>query len=145
MSNAMERDQFTANGIEFDRLAETMGIELDATIDVTGAGRTESGYHRHMAIKWEGGVIWLDMMMFENLDDPHYCIDIRQFNPSNEMKGQGVFTIVNGRRSTLNHELEDTEKRVVKGHRFDGGYVISILTDPHGREATAIKPSDGNG
>lgn len=125
--------------------AEAMEVELSVTLDVRDAPRTPSGYHRHVAIQWEGGVIWLDMFIFENSKDPHYCIDMRQFNPDNEMKGQGVFSIVNGRRSTMTPELQDTEGRTVKGHRFDGGYVISILTDPHGAEETAIKSSDGNG
>lgn len=130
---------------DIDVIAEQMEVQPHVTLDVCDAPRTESGYHRHVAIQWEGGVIWLDMMIFENIRSPHYCIDVRQFNPNAEMKGQGVMSIVNGRQHRFIDELTDTEGRVVKGHRFNGGYVISILTDPHGAEETAIKPSMGNG
>lgn len=116
-------------------------------------------FHQHIAIKWRGGVLWLDMFKLED----HFCIDIRQFNPDAEMKGQGVFTIVNGRRQSLgeahepmgsgktvnkvykNSPLEDTEGTPVTAHKYNGGYVITLITDLHGEEAAAIKPSQGNG
>lgn len=99
--------------------------------------------HRHVAILLEGREIWLDIGT-ENSD--HDFIDIRQFNSGGKMQGQGVFTIVNGRRSSLSHELIDAEGKPVTGHGWSGGYVMTLLTDKDGAEkATADPASSGNG
>lgn len=121
---------------------EGMEIEPDAFIDVRDVEPAEGRKHQHVAIQWQGGVIWLDMSHLTN----HYCIDVRQFNEDGEMKGQGFFTIVNGCRAALGgNGLKDTEGRIVRGHKWDGGYVMTLLTDEYGDEETAIKPSPGNG
>lgn len=110
------------------------------------------GAHSHIAIAWRGGVVWLDMSQQRD----HFCIDVRQFNPDGEMKGTGVFTIVNGRRQRFGfaqsggkglpeEPLKDTEGTPVTGHNWNGGYVITLMTDLHGEEKAAIKPSQGNG
>jgi hypothetical protein len=75
------------------------------------------------------------------------------------MQGIGAFTIVNGMSMafatkysgglTPGNEfatgLPDTEGRIVRGHGWNGGYVITLMTDPPGEEETAIEPSPGNG
>jgi hypothetical protein len=126
---------------------------------------------QHVCIKWAGGEVWLDMS--EQSD--HFCIDVRQlraplmeFNestplaPAPQMKGQGAFTIVNGRRQSLGEahgiDFEGKAQRIkdeplkgknglpVTGHGWNGGYVITLLTDRHGEElAIAPANSQGNG
>lgn len=86
--------------------------------------------HHHVVIQWAGGEVWLDMSTFGD----HHCIDISQMNDAGEFKGQGVFTIVQGRRAMMSPELVDESETTVTGHGWPGGYVVTLLTDPHGRE-----------
>jgi hypothetical protein len=102
--------------------------------------------HRHVAIAWEGGVVWLDM----SVQSDHFCIDVRQFVPDEEgtqptehgvqLAGQGVFTIVNGRRQCLAAEvgggklysldpLKDPDGTPVLGHGWNAGYVVTLMHD----------------
>lgn len=122
----------------------------DASINVNGCDPVNDpaiSKHKHIMIEWEGGTIWLDM----SVQTDHYCIDIRQFNPDGEMKGQGAMTIVNGHRMQFKpgnpeyESLPDTNGDLVFGHNWPGGYVTTLMTDLHGKERSAIEPSDGNG
>ena len=120
------------------------GITPNVVVDLAEHPRLndeEVSKHDHVVIRWAGGEIWLDMS--EQSD--HFCIDIRQFNPDNEMKAQGYFTIVNGARGSQAEELEDTSGTVVQSHGWNGGYVATLITDKHGEEAATKKPSQGNG
>jgi hypothetical protein len=120
---------------------EAMGFEADTRINLLTEPKTEPhgpgqrSYQRHVAIEWEGGVIWLNMFDFVigyEGDSPHYCIDIRQFNSAGKVKGEGVFTMA---RQTQRGEIPNNPEGNVKGHGWNGGYVVSILTDPDGDEA----------
>lgn len=122
------------------------GIGPDVTIDlreVVNERDQERTRHRHVVVICEdGSEMWLDIGC-ENKD--HNFVDIRWMNPAGEMKGTGVFTIVNGDRGQMTPELPDTEGRIVRGHKWSGGYVTTLLVDKNGQEETAIKPSPGNG
>ena len=125
---------------------EAMGFSADTRINLLtepktparGEGQTE--YQRHVAIEWEGGVIWLNMFDFVNgyteSEHPHYCIDVRQFNSAGKVKGEGVFTMARGYRGVVGVEAKDPdcEDEMVKGRDWNGGYLVSILTDPDGKE-----------
>ena len=122
---------------------EAMGFEPDTTINLLDEPKTpahkegDRQYQRHIAIEWEGGVIWLNTFDFSNSDDsPHFCIDVRQFNSAGKVKGQGVFTMARGYRGLVGIESADPEfeKDMVKGRDWNGGYLVSILTDPDGQE-----------
>jgi hypothetical protein len=124
----------------FDIAEEAMGFEADTHINLLDTKKTPAGrpggreYQRHVAIAWEGGVIWLNMFDFVNYDDaenPHFCIDVRQFNSSGEVKGQGVFTMA---KQVDRGAIPDNPEGNVKGHGWNGGYLVSILTDPDGQE-----------
>lgn len=101
-------------------------IKPDAVVDLRGvapANPPEISGHRHVVVEWEGGTVWLDM----SAQTDHYCIDVRQFDPAGEEKGQGVFTIVNGRQAKMDKSLTDAHGTRVTGHGWDGGYVITLL------------------
>lgn len=135
------------------------GLKSDAVVDLIGdmpVNDPAVSTHKHVVVQWEGGEIWLDM----SIQKDHYCVDVRQFNFDDEMKGQGVFTIVNGRRMSLGTAIEqtkdgwettkqaplpDTDGTPVTGHNWNGGYVVTLMTDKHGQEAAAKLPSNGNG
>ena len=119
---------------------EAMGFKADTAISLLGEPKTpnnrEGGreYQRHVAIEWEGGVLWLNMFDFvnyENAENPHFCIDVRQFNSAGKVKGEGVFTMA---RQVDRGEIPDHPEGNVKGHNWNGGYVVCILTDPDGKE-----------
>jgi hypothetical protein len=96
------------------------------------AGRPE--YQRHVAIEWEGGVIWLNTYDFVDgyeTESPHYCIDVRQFNSAGRVKGQGVFTMARGFRGSIASIVGES---TVGAHDWNGGYLVAILTDPDGQE-----------
>ena len=118
---------------------EAMGFPADTTINLldtekTPAGpNTKSEYQRHVAIEWEGGVLWLNMFDFGNGENPHYCIDVRQFNNAGKVKGQGVFAMSRGYRGSIATVTGDDAK-MVKGHNWNGGYMVALLTDPDGKE-----------
>lgn len=120
-------------------------LKPDAVVDITGdmpVNDPADSTHKHVIVQWEGGEIWLDM----SVQRDHFCVDVRQFNPDDEMKGQGVMTIVNGYQRTFSDEtLLDTDGTPVTGHGWNGGYVITLMTDKHGQEAAAKLPSNGNG
>ena len=126
---------------------EAMGIEPNTIVNLLdhpktpphGPGQRE--YQRHVAIEWEGGVIWLNMFDFATgdyegeKDDRHFCIDVRQFNSAGKVKGEGVFTMARGYRgSIVNERNPDRADKLPEGHSWSGGYVVSILTDPDGEE-----------
>ena len=118
---------------------EAMGFEPDTTINLLDEPKTpahkegDRQYQRHIAIEWEGGVIWLNTFDFSNSDDrPHFCIDVRQFNRAGQVKGQGVFTMARGYRGSI--AVVDGGPEAVKGADWDGGYLVSILTDPDSQE-----------
>lgn len=122
---------------------EAMGFEADTKISLLDTPKTpnprEGGreYQRHVAIEWEGGVLWLNMFDFVNYPDaesPHFCIDVRQFNSAGKVKGEGVFAMARGYRSTVGLQGAETQSEYVKGHDWNGGYVVCILTDPDGQE-----------
>lgn len=125
---------------------EAMGFEADTRINLLtepkspphGEGQKE--YQRHVAIEWEGGVIWLNMFDFvngyEESENPHYCIDVRQFNSAGKVKGEGVFTMARGYRGMVGIEGGgENDDEMVKGRGWNGGYLVSILTDPDGKES----------
>lgn len=138
-------------------------IKPDAVVDLRGSAPVNPSNiskHKHVIVQWEGGELWLDMSEQSN----HFCVDVRQFNPDDKMmKGQGAFTIVNGSRmsfgeasvystdddrylTTKMEPLQDRAGSPVTGHGWNGGYVISVLTDPNGQEkAGAPANSPGNG
>ena len=119
-----------------------MGFEADTKINLLeepmSPAHTEDGnqYQRHVAIEWEGGVLWLNMFDFSNFDaNPHFCIDVRQFNSDGKVKGEGVFTMARGYRGSIaSVEPEKGDNPMIKGHNWNGGYVVSILTDLDGQE-----------
>jgi hypothetical protein len=116
---------------------EAMGFEANTRINlldepmVPGDGDRPS-YQRHIAIEWEGGVIWLNTFDLTNGENPHYCIDVRQFNTAGQVKGEGVFTMARGYRGSI--AAQEKQENAVKGHGWEGGYVVCILTDPDGQE-----------
>lgn len=124
------------------------GVTPDVIIDLGStpipSANASNTSHRHVVIGLDdGSELWLDIST--DLDD-HNFADIRWFNPAGEMKGTGAFTIVNGRRLAFDQGgTRDTEGRVVQGHGWAGGYVMTLLVDKNGAEKTAIKPSNGNG
>ena len=119
---------------------EAMGFKADTRINLLTEPKTPNRadgpeYQRHVAIEWEGGVIWLNLFDFVNgyeAQEPHYCIDVRQFNSDGKVKGEGVFTMARGYRGSI--AVVDGGPDAVKGANWDGGYLVSILTDPDGQE-----------
>jgi hypothetical protein len=117
---------------------EAMGFPADTAISLLGEPKTPSTdlsarqYQRHIAIEWEGGVLWLNMFDFSEVgENPHYCIDVRQFNSAGKVKGEGVFTMA---RQVDRGAIPDHPEGNVKGGIWNGGYVVAILTDPDGKE-----------
>lgn len=114
-------------------------------IDLKSEPKPEGTDHRHVALEWEGGVVWLDM----SVQSDHFCIDIRQFNEDGEMKGQGVFTMVSGYRQSLGGDaatpLVDKHGNPVTGHGWNGGYMMTLMTDLHDEEKAKTKPGWGHG
>jgi hypothetical protein len=126
---------------------EAMGFVPDTLINLLGDPKTpphgpgQREYQRHVAIEWEGGVIWLNLFDFATGDyegekeNRHFCIDVRQFNSAGKVKGQGVFTMArDAGRGMIVAESEKDESRMVSAHRWPGGFLVSILTDPDGEE-----------
>jgi hypothetical protein len=116
---------------------ETMGIKADTAISLVNEPKTPNRdnkpqYQRHVAIEWEGGVLWLNMFDFSEVaEKPHFCIDVRQINSAGKVKGEGVFTMA---RQVDRGAIPDNPEGNVKGHDWNGGYVVAILTDPDGKE-----------
>jgi hypothetical protein len=118
---------------------EAMGFQADTRINLLEEPKTPSrvedapSYQRHVAIEWEGGVLWLNMFDFNNVSErPHFCIDVRQFNSAGKVKGEGVFTMARGYRGSI--AVQEQNDAAVKGANWDGGYVVCILTDLDGKE-----------
>lgn len=129
-------DYMATFGIKPDHVVDLREVEFDNPEIVTK--------HRHVVVILDDdSELWLDIDASDGGD--HNFTDIRWMNPDGEMKGTGVFTIVNGQRGTFKHKLYDTEGRLVEGHGWAGGYVTTLLVDKNGVEKTAIVPSDGNG
>jgi hypothetical protein len=82
-----------------------MGFAPTHTLKVSTA---DNGHdHVHVAIEWEGGVLWLDM---SDLVD-HYCIDVRQLRDGDEIP-MGTFALQAGRRMTLDQSNIPTDERL---------------------------------
>lgn len=95
-----------------------MGIEADHKLVLDQPTRRgDATQHRHVAIEWEGGVLWLDM---SDLGD-HYCIDVRQFR-SEQVVATAVFSIVDGRRVTL-------PATGIEAHRWPAVFMPILLMD----------------
>lgn len=143
-----------------------MGFEADVRVDLRGERRHPSShdgscFHRHVALEWEGGVLWLEV----SDQGDHYCVDVRQFVPAAgevpvdddesglHLAGQGVFTIVNGRRQalmsepgvpnprTLDRPLHDPDGTPVRGHGWNGGYVVTLMHDRVPSEKQTNRPA----
>jgi hypothetical protein len=124
-----------------ERAEKEMGFQANTRINLLGEPmvptlrESERQYQRHVAIEWEGGVLWLNMFDFASESymgtSPHYCIDVRQFNSAGKVKGEGVFTMD---REHGRGTIPDNADGNVKGHNWNGGFLVSILTDPDGEE-----------
>jgi hypothetical protein len=134
---------------------EAMGFVPDTLINLLGDPKTpphgpgQREYQRHVAIEWEGGVIWLNLFDFATGDyegekeNRHFCIDVRQFNSAGRVKGQGVFTMSRGYRGVVGVEgSSDDEEMMVGAHGWDGGYLVAIMTDPDGEERFTDKEKE---
>jgi hypothetical protein len=126
-----------------------MGFVPDTMINLLGDPKTPAHtpdgreYQRHVAIEWEGGVLWLNMFDFVRgyeANEKHYCIDVRQFNSAGRVKGQGVFTMSRGYRGSI-ATMEGGDE-MVKGHDWNGGYLVALLTDPDGEEKYTDKEKE---
>lgn len=153
----------------YDHMTKEYGIEPDVLIDLRVLPKPEGNtadktMHRHaLVILDDGSELWLDIGG-ENRD--HNFIDVRWFNTAGAMKGIGAFTIVNGSRQSFGSAtvktdgivreagewrtykqdpLTDTEGTPVTGHKWNGGYCVTLLVDKNGEEAASHKPSPGNG
>lgn len=124
----------------FEVADEAMGIKADTYVNLLDEPKTpahregDRQYQRHVAVAWEGGVLWLNFFDFSNSDDaPHYCVDVRQINSAGKVKGQGVFTMArNMQRGVIQAEAITGE--VPQAHGFDGGFLVAILTELDGQE-----------
>jgi hypothetical protein len=118
----------------------------DVTIDLRETPKANDdpiSKHRHVCIIMEdASEMWLDISTDAS---DHNFTDIRWMNPAGEMKGIGYFTIVNGMRGSQNTELRDTEGVPVRGYKWNGGYVTTLLVEKNGEEKSSRKPSNGNG
>jgi len=117
---------------------EAMGFQANTAISLLGEPQVPNDhrpqYQRHVAIEWEGGVLWLNMFDLTQIegDHPHFCIDVRQFNSAGKLKGEGVFTMARQVDRGAIPDRPDGDN--VKGSNWNGGYVVAILTDPDGKE-----------
>lgn len=127
---------------------QEMGFAADVVMDLREAPMTPDDgalkYQRHVAIEWNGGVLWLNFFDFSHMheqkpENNHFCIDVRQFNSAGAVKGQGVFTMS---RNAQRGSIPDDPEGNVQGHNWNGGYVIAILTDPDGQESHTEKERD---
>lgn len=134
-----------------------LSFEADVRVNLKGeyrhpSSRDGSCFHRHVALEWEGGVLWLDMSQLSG----HFCVDVRQFVPAEdggtELAGQGVFTMVNGRRQCLAQEvapghapstepLLDPDGTPVRGHGWNAGYVVTLMHDKAPGEKQTNRPA----
>ena len=139
----MDDKNITRKPSMIDVAADAMGFEPDTTVNLMDEPMTpphgpgQRRYQRHVAIEWEGGVIWLNLFDFVNnydSDKPHFCIDVRQFNSDGKVKGQGVFTMARGYRGSIGTLREQDQEHMVTGGGWDGGFLVSILTEPDGQE-----------
>ena len=69
----------------------------------------------------------------DDKEGKHFCIDVRQFNSAGKVKGEGVFAMARGYRGSI-ATMDSDDDSMVKGHGWNGGYLVSILTDPDGKE-----------
>jgi hypothetical protein len=143
---------------KMNRIAEVERVmEIEAYPVVVPDEPDDGQRHQHVAIAWRGGVIWLDM----SDQSDHFCVDVRQFVASDvegvELAGQGVFTIVNGRRQALAAEspgrtgaqikptcwdaLEDPDGTPVRGHGWNAGYVVTLMHDKERSEKQTNRPA----
>jgi len=134
------------------RAEQSMGFDADTRINLLDDPKSpphspgQREYQRHVAIEWEGGVLWLNMFDFASGDyegekkNRHYCIDVRSFNSKGEVKGEGVFTMSRtAPRGIVVTETTDADWELPQGHWWTGGFVVSILTDPDGEETHVDK------
>jgi hypothetical protein len=102
---------------------QTMGFEADVTVNLKAEYRHSTSqdgthWHRHVALEWEGGVLWLDM---SDLGD-HFCIDVRQFR-GRRIVPTGVFGIQDGLRVGLD------EQATAEAHGWPALHSPILLTD----------------
>ena len=132
IAEAQDRLQRRSSGdLRDDRLEPAFDVALQWIVFEALVVRLMGGRRRIMAPSF---VIWLNMFDFVNYEDaenPHFCIDVRQFNSAGKIKGEGVFTMA---RQLQRGAIPDEPEGNVKGHGWNGGYLVSILTDPDGQE-----------
>lgn len=133
-------------------------ITPDAVIDLRESepvNPREITHHRHVVIIMDDGTeVWLDIATDQA---NHNFIDIRQFNTAGKLKGQGVFSIVNGHRVQIDsgaidnapageeHPEDGPSTMTVTGHGWKGGFVMTLLVDKDGEEKTARYSTGGVG
>jgi hypothetical protein len=113
-------DQTLSPGL--DAACEELGIVPHEYIDLRGTPVNgveppsvkdqPPGWHRHVVIEWEGGLIWLDTSEQSN----HFCIDVRQYALGERIR-MGVFAIEDGRRLELQGTEYSRLRDTVLGHR----------------------------
>jgi len=80
--------------------------------------------HRHVAIEWEGGVLWLDQ---SDLGD-HYCIDVRWFDSEGNERPIGIMAIEGGRRIELDNSKVPDEA-LIFNHGFPAAHMPIMMVD----------------
>lgn len=137
------------------KILDEYELTMDTIIDLSSTANGNDARvsrHKHVCIKLDdASELWLDI---STDSEDHNFIDVRWFNDASEMKGIGAFTIVNGSRQSFgratfdpaNQPLKDANGTPVTGHKWNGGYVVTLLVDKNGEEAaTAQLGSNGNG
>jgi hypothetical protein len=93
-------------------------------------------------------VIWLDM----SDQSDRFCVDVRQFVDGDQLAGQGVFGMVNGRRQSLASEVRtgddsdlapllDPDGTPVRGHGWNASYVVTLMHDKEPSEKQTNRPA----
>lgn len=114
------------------RAEQAMGFEADHTLVLDQPTRRgDAAHHRHVAIEWEGGVLWLDL---SDLSD-HYCIDVRQFR-GDKTAATAMWSIINGRRVVLD-DADVPEDERVKAHGHPAAFMPILLMD---KENPTLRP-----
>ena len=131
---------------------KAMGFEPDTIINLLDEPKTPNDrgrdYQRHVAIEWEGGVLWLNMFDFAGPeyegDKPHYCIDVRQINSAGKEKGLGVMAMARNfqRMGVIDAGEGYKGESQPQGHGWNGGYVVALMTDPDGQETHTSDPKE---
>lgn len=107
-----------------------IGFAANTAIDLTtephtgtAEGESFENNHRHVALDWEGGTLWLDM---SDLGD-HFCIDVRQYRDG-ELQPIGTWAIIGGRRAVLDDSsAPDSERQTA--HNFPASVMPILITE----------------